>query len=128
MLSIHLSNDLWNTTNNLSLLGIVPHFLDALYKGRTILLALPCLWGSHDGLNQAETIIKVTSRHGISDQIGTFTMGNASNDDTMVDAIGLQLPHINKQHRLRCAGHIINLAVKAILYGKGITEFNQHIN
>lgn len=94
MSSIHLSNDLWSTTNNLSLLGIVAHFLDALYKHRTILLDLPHLWGSHDGPNQAEAILKVTSRYGISDQTGTFTMVNASNNDTMVDAIGLQLPHI----------------------------------
>lgn len=125
--SIHLSNDLWSSTNNLSFLGIVAHFLDALQKHRTLLLGLPRLWGSHDGANQADAILKVASTYGITAQIGTFTMDNASNNDTMMAALSRQIPSINSQQRLRCAGHIINLVVKAILYGDGITEFNKSI-
>ena len=127
MSKIHLSNDLWSSTNNLLLLGIVAHFLDAFNKHCTLLLALPRVWGAHDGANQAEAIFKVVSRYGIMAQIGTFTMDNASNNDTMITALSRQVPTINSQHHLRCAGHIINLIVKAILYGNGITDFNKNI-
>ncbi|TKA30875.1 hypothetical protein B0A49_13650 [Cryomyces minteri] len=30
-----------------------------------------------------------------------------------------------KKQRLRCAGHIINLVVKAILFGKGVSRFQK---
>ena len=54
-------------------------------------------------------------------------MDNATKNDTMVLALGQHILSINSQHRLRCAGHILNLVVKTILYGKEITEFNKNI-
>lgn len=45
----------------------------------------------------------------------------------------LSLQHYTKitavslERRLRCAGHIIKLVVKAILYGEGISGFNKVI-
>ena len=48
---IHISSDLWSATNGLSLLGVVAHFLDALHKHRTVLLALPRVARKHDGPN-----------------------------------------------------------------------------
>ena len=51
-------------------------------------------------------------------------MDNAENNDTMVKSIsrvfqeqhGIEYDPI--EHRLRCTGHIINLAVQAFLFGK----------
>lgn len=119
---IHISNDLWSSTNSLSLLGGV-----ALYKHRTVLLALPHIEGKHDGENQAESILKAADRYGIKGQLGTFTMDNASNNDTMVAALHGQVPTITCEHRLCCSGDIINLVVKALLYGEKITDFNKEI-
>lgn len=106
---------------------MVAHFLDALHKHRTVLLALPRVTGKHDGPNQADAILMVASRYGITGNLGTFIMDNAQNNDTMVRALSNQILSVNSQQRLRCAGHILNLVVKAILYGKGITEFNKQI-
>lgn len=69
MSQMNLRHDLWSSTNNLSLLGIFAHFQDALYRHHALLLALPQVWEAHDGANQAETILNVTSTYGITAQI-----------------------------------------------------------
>ena len=92
-----------------------------------MLLSLPRIWGQHSGANQADSILQIATTYGIAGILGTFVMDNAQNNDTVVQALGRRIPSINSQHRLRCAGHILNLVVKAILYGEGITEFNKQI-
>jgi len=124
---IHLSSDLWSSSNDLSLLGVVAHFLDALHNHRTILLGLPRLLGSHGGSNIAACLLSVTQRYEITDRLGCFIMDNASNNDTMIAELQEQVPSVQENQRLRCAGHIINLVVKAILYGEGVKEFNRTI-
>jgi hypothetical protein len=45
-------------------------------------------------------------------------MDNTTNNDTALDALALTIPRVDrKQSRLRCFGHIINLVVKALLFG-----------
>ena len=63
------------------------------------------------------------NEYNIRNRLGHFVMDNASNNDTMMEYISADLeadgidysPHKN---RLRCNGHIINLAVQAFLFGK----------
>lgn len=45
----------------------------------------------------------------------------------MVEALGRQYLSITSEHHLQCAGHIINLVVKAILYSDRISKFNRRI-
>lgn len=50
-------------------------------------------------------------------------MDSASNNDTMIEFIAEDLEadgieYDAREHRLRCNGHIINLAVQAFLFGK----------
>lgn len=46
----------------------------------------------------------------------------SSNDGELIRSINLE-PH----HRLRCAGHIINLIVKATIYGNNVTRFEEEL-
>ena len=46
----------------------------------------------------------------------------SSNDSTLIKGLGLE-PH----HRIRCAGHTINLVVKATLYGNGVCKFEEDL-
>jgi len=55
--------------------------------------------------------------------IGCFVTDNTTNNDTTITALD-QLIHDNggvrfdlKMHRLRCLGHIINLAAKTLFFG-----------
>jgi len=60
---------------------------------------------------------------GITRRLGYFTLDNASNNDTMLEAIAdrlanLSIPLDPKKRRIRCLGHIINLVVKSFLFGE----------
>ena len=124
---IHISCDIWTSTNHLSLLGVVAHFLDGTNIHRTVLLGIPRLYGSHTGETIATCLLSVITRYGIADRIGCFVMDNAGNNDTMIEAIARELPEVTKRSRLRCSGHILNLIVKSILYGQGISSFAREI-
>ena len=55
-------------------------------------------------------------------------LDNAKNNDTCVKELAKLYPGVDeKRSRLRCAGHIINLVVKAILFGKGVTALEKEL-
>lgn len=54
-------------------------------------------------------------------------MDNAYNSNTIIDANQKTYPTIDRDSRLCCSGYIINLVVKAILYGERLTDFSRKI-
>ena len=117
---IHFSIDLWSAPNHKSLQAIVAHFVDAdTRKVQKALLSLRELSGTHSGEAQAEIFISVVEQYGIKNRIGWFTLDNVYSNDTMLRAIARSIPQLDPtQHRLRCNGHVINLAVQAFLFSK----------
>jgi hypothetical protein len=61
--------------------------------------------------------------YGIERKIGYFTLDNASNNDTCMQGLGLELNFNRKFRRLRCAGHI-SLMAKQVLSGKESNVFD----
>lgn len=120
---IHLSFDLWSSSNHLTLCGVVAHFVDENGYVKTALLGLPRLLGTHSGENIAGCVAPVIRKYGIDSKLGYFVMDNAENNDTCIRTLAQWLDINEKKQRLRCAGHIINLVVKAMLFGKGIGKF-----
>ena len=57
-------------------------------------------------------------------------MDNANDNDTCIkfiaDAFGLDNGWV-AQSRLRCLGHIINLVVKALVFGKGVSKLEREL-
>jgi hypothetical protein len=101
------------------LLRVVGHWIDAERQLRTGLLALKVLDGHH-GFDMAAVLQEVIENYKIEDRISAFQMDNAPNNDTALDALAIDIPSVDrKQSRLRCFGHIINLVVKALLFGAG---------
>jgi len=46
----------------------------------------------------------------------TFTVDNASNNDTLVDELSILIPSFGgREYRVRCFAHILNLVVKVSL-------------
>ena len=89
---------------------------------KTSLLALKIIKG-HYGIDIAAVIEEVVTTYGIQDKVGAFQMDNATNNDIALDALVLTIPRVDrKQSRLRCFGHIINLIVKALLFGTDSTS------
>ena len=51
---------------------------------------------------------------------------NATNNDELYEHLSKSL-FIPKRERLRCIGHILNLTVKALLYGKGVSKLERSL-
>ncbi len=116
---IHFSIDIWSSPNHHSLLAIVAHFVDVGSRQlQKALLALRELEGTHSGEAIAENFLQVVDSYGVRDKVGYFTLDNAYNNDTMMRAVAKACDFNPAHRRLRCNGHIINLAVQAFLFGK----------
>jgi hypothetical protein len=120
---ISISVDVWTSSNYISFLGIVAHFVDASYKQRDVLIAFRDLHGDHTGARQAGVILNVMREFDFTRNFNCFVGDNASsNHSTLIRGLGLE-PY----HRIRCAGHTINLVVKATLYGNGVSKFEEDL-
>lgn len=76
--------------------------------------------GPKTGENKSKVIAQVLRDYNIDkDNMGTFTMDNAGDNDTMMVYLYKKLemlPERAKSSRLRCPGHIINLVVRVLLF------------
>ncbi len=75
--SIHLSLDIWTSTNSHLFLSIVSHFTnqeDNLYKA---LFGLPTV-GDHSGEEQCRVLLSVFEDHGIFDNLGVIISDNVT--------------------------------------------------
>jgi hypothetical protein len=126
---ITLSFDAWSSPNHYSLLGVVAHWIDAKRELRTGLLAIKVLEGHH-GFEMAEVLNEVINNYSLENKISAFQTDNASNNDSALEALAISLPGAfdTKQSRLRCFGHIVNLVVKALLFGTASTSLQQELS
>jgi len=115
---IHIAFDLWTSNNLLSLNGVVAHFLNKDFKPRVLLLSTPEQSDSHAGVNIAEGVSTIIDEFEIADNLGYFMLDNASNNDTAVAALAEIYGFDAPERRLRCAGHIINLIARHLLFGE----------
>jgi hypothetical protein len=120
--SIHISFDLWTSPNHRSFLGIVGHWATTTGELRSGTLGFYQFQGPHTGANIAEALWHIFERYDITKQIGYITTDNASNNDMAMlelskyfQSAGVDFDPI--AHRVCCFGHIINLVVKAFLWG-----------
>jgi hypothetical protein len=119
---IHVTCDLWTSGNRLGLMGVVAHCVDEDGFLRKFTIALREVEGSHSGENMEKVLWDVLSEYQILTKLGYFTMDNATNNDTMLSALEHHLEEEGIEwdaatHRVRCNGHILNLAVQAFLFG-----------
>ena len=134
---IHITFDLWTSPNNIALLSIIAHFVDTSGKLQIRLLSLERVEGSHGGENQARIMVQLFRDFDISKKVGFFTADNADSCDTAVRAILKALkPHLTeyqrvkleRQVRIRCFGHVLNLSAKAFLEGASSEIFDSAYN
>ena len=51
-----------------------------------------------------------------------------SNNNETIAALNEHLNlNLESSHRIRCAGHIINLVIKATIYSKGVSKFKEQL-
>jgi hypothetical protein len=115
---------MWTSPNHKALQAICVHFVDAdTRKLCKALIGLPEHRGSHGGEEQAAAFWPIAEEFNIVGKIGYFTGDNHGSNDKMCRAISRKLEALNIQwnpvhHRIRCNGHVVNLAVQAFLFSK----------
>ena len=78
--------------------------------------------GEHSGENMAKYAMNVIIEYGIERNLGYFVTDNAPDNDAMMAPLSLALRRDHKlqydplHYRIRCQGHVINLAVKSFLF------------
>jgi hypothetical protein len=60
--------------------------------------------------------------------VGYITLDNAGNMDTATEEIAEALGFDPKKQRVRCCGHVLNLVVKALLFGHKAEAFEAEID
>jgi hypothetical protein len=121
---IHLSFDLYTSSNCKALLAITAHWTSAEYKAEATLLAIRELKEEHTGENIAEKIYAMIKEYDISNKLGYFVMDNAGNNDTALVSLNRRIIEDGGNGfdpdmcRIRCFAHTINLVVKELMFGK----------
>ncbi|OAQ57863.1 restless-like transposase [Pochonia chlamydosporia 170] len=114
---IHIAFDGWRSRNRHALYGIVCFYVDKNGAPSKLVLGLPELKVSHSGENIAAQILEILESYEILDRVGYITLDNAGNMDTATEQIAEALGIDPKKRRVRCFGHVLNLVVKALLFG-----------
>lgn len=130
---IHFTFDMWTSPNHRAFFGVVAHWMDQTLRLHSTVLGMRRFKGRHTGENQAKHFWDIIKTYQITANIGYFTLDNASNNDTALKYIAKHLQELGlefnpTQRRLRCFGHIINLTVKALLWGINADAFELEIN
>ena len=86
---IHISLDMWTSTNNKPVMGITATYTAEDGMLETITLALKEVIGVHEGKNLAPVLMEVIKEWGIASRLGFFVLDNATNNDTMMQCISL---------------------------------------
>lgn len=123
---VHLSFDLWTSKNCLPFIGVYAHWLDSQdFEPKSALIALRKLNGRHTGENIAEKLVEIILDFGIADRLGYFMADNANSNDVAIQHILARFePDVRPEtRRVRCVGHIFNLAANAFLFGENADAF-----
>ena len=126
---IHITCDMWTSPNHLGMLAVVAHFTSDKLVLHTVTLSLREIQGDHSGYNQGTVVLDVLRDFGFLGKLGYFVMDNAGNNDTLIETVSAALLKEGviydvDQHRLRCNGHVINLAVQAFLFGQVVDDYD----
>ena len=80
------------------------------------------MYGAKSRENITDIIAKVINDCEIGQNLGSFMIDNARDNDAALKELATRFDINVDRSRLRCLGHIINLVVKALLFGKGVSK------
>ncbi|KAM4067485.1 ribonuclease H-like protein [Hirsutella rhossiliensis] len=122
---VHFSFDGWSSKSYTAFLGINAQFIDHDFAQHRILLGLRPLSGKHNGASLADEVADTLAFWQVNnpDTVGYFTLDNAANNDTCMEDLAFEHGFSPGERRIRCAAHILNLCVRAMLYGSKRENF-----
>jgi hypothetical protein len=127
--------DPWTSPASSPIIGICAHFLGPNLTLESPLVGIKVIEGPHTGANLSEIVIKLIQELEIdAERVGVFVADNAANMTSTVRYLVKELhPHEVRPkreeppRRVRCLGHIINLAAQSFLFGKDFEAFKEAI-
>jgi hypothetical protein len=116
---------MWTSPSGIPILGVCAHFLTQQLELVHPLLALRYVEGHHTGQAIGEVLKAVMVEYGIVVKWGVCVADNADNCNTCCRwLVGeLRPDEPTTARRSRCFGHMVNIAAKAFIYGKGFETF-----
>ena len=87
MSRVNLSFDIWTAPNNVSLLGVVGHWIDKHRQMKTALLGLKELVKDHGGADQEPLLRGLIYEYEIGQKLSAFQMDNADNNDVCLNLL-----------------------------------------
>jgi hypothetical protein len=130
---LHLSFDLWTSSNYKAILAIVGHWTNSEYKKETATLGMRELLREHGGVDMAPLLYEVAKEYEIEDKLGWFMTDNVGSNNTALRALDEILQEEGfegfnpEERRLRCLGHIINLTVKLLLFNGNVGDLGKEM-
>ena len=107
-------------------MAVCSHFISSEGTLHYILLGFKKCKARKTGANEAILVKQLLDEYGITN-LGSFMGDNAGDNDTLVEALAEHLDIDPKQSRVRCLGHIINLIIKSLLFGKGLSHLEKEL-
>ncbi|XP_044723732.1 Ribonuclease H-like protein [Hirsutella rhossiliensis] len=122
---VHFSFDGWTSKFYPAFLGVNAQLIDHNFAQHRILLGLRPLLGKHNGASLADEVADTLAFWQVNnpDTVGYFTLDNAANNDTCMEDLAFEHGFSPEERRIRCAAHILNLCVRAMLYGSKQENF-----
>jgi hypothetical protein len=112
---ISFTTDIWTSPNDLAFMAITAHWISPDFVIRSMLMDFVELSERHSGLNIETAFSQSLIDFGVFDKKLAITLDNASNNDSFIDALMDRDPSFDKEHHIRCFGHILNLCAQQAL-------------
>jgi hypothetical protein len=112
---------------------IIGHWTNSEFKIETATFGMKEIFGEHKGEYLAPVMHELLQEYGIQDKLGWFQADNAGNNDKMLKHLDQAIRMAGGEgfdveaRRLRCLGHILNLAVKLLLFNGNVTAVNKEL-
>ena len=112
---ISFTTDIWTSPNDLAFMAITAHWISADFNIHSMLIDFVELFGSHSGVNIEKAFSQSLLEFNVFHNKLAITLDNAYNNDTFISALIERDPSFDKEHHIRCFGHILNLCAQDAL-------------
>ncbi|KAN0079116.1 Ribonuclease H-like domain containing protein, partial [Elaphomyces granulatus] len=135
--TVALSLDGWTSTNDVSILAVIGHWLSEDFVYKEVVLEFAEIEGTKTGENMGGMVLDLLQELNIETKLLSITGDNASNNETLMDTTAPSIHHFGENGRrdrfslsdnetnttrfqgranlIRCLAHILNLIVKKLL-------------
>jgi len=108
-------------------MAICAYFISKEYKLKHYLLGFRKVNRAKSGQLITEITADVINNYEIGQNLRAFIMDNATDNNTMLKELATWF-NINVSYLcLRCLGYIINLVIKALLFGKSVSKLKRKL-